>query len=227
MVAMDIYEAIRKRRDVRSWFSGRHIENDVISRILDAGNRAPSVGLSQPWNFIIIRNVETRKKIKSIVEAKKEEFYKGLPDGKKEKFKNIKIEGIMESDLNICVTCDSTRKGPDILGRATMPETSEYSVVLAIENIWLAARAEGVGVGWISFFNPEDIRPVLSIPENIKIIAYLAVGYLKEDHDIPELEEKEWEIRTPVSKLVYENLWGNPPEENLEKDLENYSFQRK
>ena len=108
-----------------------------------------------------------------------------------------------------------------------MPETSEYSVVLAIENIWLAARAEGVGVGWISFLNPEDIRPVLGIPENIKIIAYLAVCYLKEDHDIPELEEKEWEIRTPVSKLVYENSWGNPPEENLEKDLENYSFQRK
>ena len=227
MVAMDVYEAIRKRRDVRSWFSGRHIENEVLSRILDAGNRAPSVGLSQPWNFIIIRNIETRKKIKSIVEAKRGEFYESLPDGKREKFRNIKVEGIMESDLNICVTCDSTRKGPDILGRATIPETSEYSVVLSIENMWLAARAEGIGMGWISFFDPEDIKPVLGIPENIKIIAYLAVGYLNEDHDIPELEEKGWERQIPISNLVYENFWGNSTGQDLEKALENYTFQWK
>ena len=224
MAAMDVYDAIRKRRDVRSWFSSRHIENDALSRILDAGNRAPSVGLSQPWNYIIIRNIETRKKIKSMVEAKREEFYETLPRKRKDKFKGIKIEGIMESDLNICVTCDNSRKGPNILGRGTIPETSEYSVVLSIENMWLAARAEGVGMGWISFFNPDDIKPVLGIPENIKIIAYLAVGYMKEEHDIPELEEKGWESRAGLSGLVYENAWGTPPEDGLEKALEKCSF---
>jgi 5,6-dimethylbenzimidazole synthase len=225
MAAMDVYEAIKKRRDVRSWFSSRQIENNVLSRILDAGNRAPSVGLSQPWNFIIIRNIEIRKKIKNIVETKRVEFYESLPEERKDKFNGIKIEGIMESDLNICVTCDNTRKGPNILGTATIPETSEYSVVLSIENMWLAARAEGIGMGWISFFDPDNIKPLLGIPENIKIIAYLAVGYLREDHDIPELEEKGWESRIGLSNLVYENTWGTPPEDDMEKALQNYRIQ--
>jgi 5,6-dimethylbenzimidazole synthase len=224
MATMDVYDAIKKRRDVRSWFSSRHIGNDVLSRILDAGNRAPSVGLSQPWNYIIIRDIETRNKIKNMVEAKREEFYETLPRERKDRFKGIKIEGIMESDLNICVTCDNTRKGPHILGRGTIPETSEYSVVLSIENMWLAARAEGIGIGWISFLDPDDIKPVLRIPENIKIIAYLAVGYLNEDHDIPELEEKGWESRTGLSSLVYENHWGTSPGRDLEKALEKCSF---
>ena len=190
---MDVYEAIKKRRDVRSWFSDKHIDNSSLGRILKAGNYAPSVGLSQPWNYILIRDIETRKKIKAVVEEKRMDFYNSLPDEKKIKFQNIKIEGILESDLNMAVTCDVSRKGPDILGRATMPEMSEYSVVLSIENMWLAARAEGIGMGWISFIDPDMVKKILGIPESIKLVGYLAVGYLSEDHDIPELEEKKWE----------------------------------
>ena len=218
---MDVYEAIKKRRDVRSWFSDKHIDNSTLGRILKAGNYAPSVGLSQPWNYILIRDIETRKKIKSVVEEKKIDFYNSLPDKKKIKFRNIKIEGILESDLNMAVTCDVSRKGPDILGRATMPEMSEYSVVLSIENMWLAARAEGIGMGWISFIDPYMVKKILGIPESIKLVGYLAVGYLSEDHDIPELEEKKWEKRLDVSNFVYMDRWGQKPDPDTIDKLEN------
>ncbi len=215
---MDVYEAIKKRRDVRSWFSQKHINDSTLGKILKAGNYAPSVGLSQPWNYILIRNVETRKRIKAVVEEKRIEFYNSLPDEKKQKFRNIKIEGIVESDLNIAVTCDFSRKGPDILGRSTIHETSEYSVVLSIENMWLAARTEGIGMGWISFIDPDAIKKILHIPERIKLIGYFAVGYLSEDHNIPELEEKGWEKRLDISNFVYADEWGNmPPIETIEK----------
>ena len=215
---MDVYEAIKKRRDVRSWFSDKHIDNSTLGRILKAGNYAPSVGLSQPWNYILISDIETRKKIKAVVEEKRMDFYDLLPDEKKIKFRNIKIEGILESDLNMAVTCDVSRKGPDILGRATMPEMSEYSVVLSIENMWLAARAEGIGMGWISFIDPDRVKKILGIPESIKLVGYLAVGYLSEDHDIPELEEKKWEKRLDVSNFVYVDKWGEKPDpETIDK----------
>ncbi len=206
---MDIYEAIKKRRDVRSWFSNEKIQDETISRILLAGNYAPSVGLSQPWNFIIIKDINIRKEIKKLVDNKRKEFYDSLPEDKKEKFKDIKIEGILESYINIAVTCDFNRKGPDILGRSFIKETSEYSTVLAIENMWLAARSENIGMGWISFFNPEDVKKILNIPEDIKLIAYLTLGKLTEDHDIPELEEKNWEKRNGLSNYVFFNKWNN------------------
>jgi 5,6-dimethylbenzimidazole synthase len=218
---MDVYDAIKKRRDVRSWFSPKPIDNKTLGRILEAGNHAPSVGLSQPWNYIIIRDSEIRKRIKDIVMDRRKEFYDSLPHGKKEKFKNIKIEGIMESNLNIAVTSDNSRKGPDILGKATIPETSEYSVVLSIENMWLAARAEGIGMGWISFFYPDNVKSVLGIPEEIKLIAYLAVGYLSEEHNIPELEEKGWENRLDASNFVYMDKWGEKPSTELENAIKN------
>ena len=215
---MDVYEAIKKRRDVRSWFSDKHIDNNTLGRILKAGNYAPSVGLSQPWNYLLIRDIETRKKIKAIAEEKRMDFYNSLPDEKKIKFRNIKIEGILESDINMAVTCDASRKGPNILGRATMPEMSEYSVVLSIENMWLAARAEGIGMGWISFIDPDRVKKILGIPESIKLVGYLAVGYLSDDHDIPELEEKKWEKRLDVSNFVYVDKWGEKPDpETIDK----------
>ena len=178
------------------------------------------MGLSQPWNYILIRDIETRKKIKAVVEEKRMDFYDLLPDEKKIKFRNIKIEGILESDLNMAVTCDVSRKGPDILGRATMPEMSEYSVVLSIENMWLAARAEGIGMGWISFIDPDRVKKILGIPESIKLVGYLAVGYLSEDHDIPELEEKKWEKRLDVSNFVYMDKWGEKPDPETRDKLE-------
>jgi len=218
---MDVYEAIKKRRDVRSWFSDKHIDNNTLGRILKAGNYAPSVGLSQPWNYLLIRDIETRKKIKAIAEEKRMDFYNSLPDEKKIKFRNIKIEGILESDINMAVTCDASRKGPNILGRATMPEMSEYSVVLSIENMWLAARAEGIGMGWISFIDPDRVKKILGIPESIKLVGYLAVGYLSEDHDIPELEEKKWEKRLDVSNFVYMDKWGEKPDPETIDKLKN------
>jgi 5,6-dimethylbenzimidazole synthase len=218
---MEVYEAIRKRRDVRSWFSNKQIDNITLGRILKAGNYAPSVGLSQPWNYILIKDIATRKKIKALVEEKRKDFYNSLSDEKKIKFRNIKIEGILESDLNIAVTCDVSRKGPDILGRATIPEMSEYSVVLSIENMWLAARSEGIGMGWISFIDPNIVKKILNIPENIKLVGYFAIGYLTEEHDIPELEERGWEKRLDVSNFVYTDKWGEKPDVETINKLKN------
>ncbi len=215
---MDVYEAIRKRRDVRSWFDSKPVPDEILAKILMAGHLAPSVGYSQPWNFIIIKKLETRKKIRKLVIDKRADFENRLNGDKKNIFNTIKIEGILESYLNIAVTCDFERAGPDIIGRSTMKEMSEYSSVLAIENMWLAARAENVGIGWISFFDPEDINKILGIPEKIKLVAYLALGYLREDHKIPELEERNWRKRENLSSLIYEESWGN----NIDEKFSNY-----
>ncbi|MEM0139931.1 MAG: 5,6-dimethylbenzimidazole synthase [Ferroplasma sp.] len=216
---MDIYEAIKKRRDVRSWFDSRHVPEPILAKILLAGHYAPSVGYSQPWNFILIKDNDTRMKIKKLVEAARSEFSSTIGPDKRKLFEDIKVEGIMESDLNIAVTCDFDRAGPDIIGRSTIRETSEYSTVLAIENMWLAARSENIGIGWISFFNPEDVKKILGIPENIKLVAYLALGYLRENHEIPELEEKGWRMRENLSKLVYRENWGNSIEKRLSETI--------
>ncbi len=218
---MDIYTVIKKRRDVRSWFDDRVIPENVIAKILMAAHYAPSVGFSQPWNFIMIKDISTRNKIKNLVIEKRKEFESNLSEEKKSLFSDIKIEGIMESYMNIAVTCDFERSGPDIIGRSTIKETSEYSAVLAIENMWLAARSENIGIGWISFFNPEDVKKILKIPENIKLVAYLAMGYLKEEHDIPELQEKKWKDRMQLEDLIFSEKWNNKPDGQLIKSIKN------
>ena len=218
---MDIYDAIKKRRDVRSWFSNEKIPDETISKILLAGHYAPSVGLSEPWNFIIIKDINTRKKIKELVDKKRSEFYNSLPEDKKEKFEKIKIEGIIESYANIAVTCDFNRKSPNILGRTFIKETSEYSTVLAIENMWLAARSENIGIGWVSFFNPEDVKKILNVPDEIKLVAYLTLGKLTEYHNKSELEEKHWGKRHNLSEYIFMDKWNNKPDDNFMNIIKN------
>jgi 5,6-dimethylbenzimidazole synthase len=135
-------------------------------------------------------------------------------------FDKIKIEGILDTPLNLAVTCDPWRFGPNVLGRHTMPETCEYSAVLAVGNIWLAARAEGVGVGWVSFMDKDRVKAILEIPPEVKLVAYLCLGYVTRFPDMPELEEKGWNRRLPVDELIFVDRWGNKVSEEFKKVLE-------
>ncbi|AAY79667.1 5,6-dimethylbenzimidazole synthase [Sulfolobus acidocaldarius] len=218
---MDLYEAIKKRRDVRSYYRKDPIPDEVLAKILMAAHLAPSVGFSQPWNFIIIRDIEKRKKIKELVQKERENFRQQLSEERKEIFDRIKIEAILDTPINIAVTCDPQRFGPNVLGRSTMPYLCQYSTVLAIENLWLASTAEGIGVGWVSFFHKEDVKRILNIPDSVDLVAYLTLGYVTHFPDRPELEEKGWLKRLPLEDLVFEDEYGKRPSDNMVLAIKN------
>src|SRR5919202_1397269 len=207
-----LYKAIFSRRDVRSHFlTGKDIPDDVLVRVLNAAHHAPSVGFSQPWNFVLIRDRTIRKKVQ---ESFQKEFQKSILslDGdtlRQEKYTSLKLEGIMESALNICITYDPTRFGPFVLGRTSIPETGTYSVCCAIQNLWLAARAEGIGVGWVSILSNEDLKNILLIPQHVNPVAYLCLGYVTEFADKPDLEKTGWLPRLKLDEVIYYESWGN------------------
>ena len=208
-----LYKAIFSRRDVRSHFiTSKNIPDALIFRILNAAHHAPSVGFSQPWNFIVIKDESIRKQVKDsfLIEHRKSISILEQYDDKqrKEKYLSLKLEGIMESALNICVTYDHSRFGPFVLGRTSIEETGVYSVCCAIQNLWLAARAEGIGVGWVSILSDEDLHKILNIPENIKLVAYLCLGYVEEFADKPDLEKAGWLPRLELDKVVYYDQWN-------------------
>ena len=208
-----LYKAIFSRRDVRSHFiTGKNISDALIFRILNDAHHAPSVGFSQPWNFIVIKDESIRKQVKEsfLIEHRKSISILEQYDDKhrKEKYLSLKLEGIMESALNICVTYDHSRFGPFVLGRTSIEETGVYSVCCAIQNLWLAARAEGIGVGWVSILSDEDLHKILNIPENIKLVAYLCLGYVEEFADKPDLEKAGWLPRLELDKVVYYDQWN-------------------
>lgn len=204
-----LYKAIFSRRDVRSHFIKKDIPDKVLLRILNAAHHAPSVGFSQPWNFILIKDAGTRKKVKESFLRERErsiELLKG--DERQEKYAQLKLEGIEESALNVCVTYDPTRFGPFVLGRTSIEDTGVYSVCCAIQNLWLAARAEGVGVGWVSILSNADLERILAIPSHVKPVAYLTLGYVHEFADKPDLEKAGWLPRMGLAQVVCYEKWG-------------------
>jgi 5,6-dimethylbenzimidazole synthase len=206
-----LYKAVFSRRDVRSHFIDKKIPDDLLVKILNAAHHAPSVGYSQPWDFIIIKNKATRLKVKNSFILEREKSISLLDNDldKQDKYIKLKLEGILESDINICVTYDPERFGPFILGRTSIPETGEYSVCCAIQNLWLTARAEGIGVGWVSILSLEDLRKILGIPNHVKPIAYLCLGYVNKFEDRPDLERVGWMKRTILSKVIHFEDWNN------------------
>ena len=182
------YKAIYSRRDVRSHFISKPIEDKVLSRILHAAHHAPSVGFSQPWNFILIKNKETKQKIKESFEKEKERSSKLVEEPKKSKYLSFKLEGILESPINLCVTYDPTKFGPFVIGRSSIPEAGLYSVCCAIQNLWLSARTEGLGLGWVSILSNDILKEVLSLPEHVVPVAYLCLGYVDDFAEKPDLE---------------------------------------
>ncbi|MFE1321892.1 nicotinate-nucleotide--dimethylbenzimidazole phosphoribosyltransferase [Kitasatospora phosalacinea] len=204
-----VHQVIRERRDVRNGFRSDAIPHEVLIRVLEAAHTAPSVGYSQPWDFVVIRSAKTRRKMHELAERQREAYADSLPKGRAKQFKEIKIEAILETPVNIVVTADRTRGGRHTLGRHTQPQMAPYSAALAVENLWLAARAEGLGVGWVSFFDEEELVRELGLPEHLDVVAYLCVGYVDAFPDEPELQQQGWAKKRPLSWVVHEEQYGN------------------
>ncbi|MFJ4817051.1 nicotinate-nucleotide--dimethylbenzimidazole phosphoribosyltransferase [Streptomyces sp. NPDC088801] len=203
-----VLKVMRERRDIRNGFRSDPIPHEVLLRVLEAAHHAPSVGHSQPWDFVVIRSADTRRAMHELAVRQRDAYAKSLPKGRAKQFKELKIEAILDTPVNIVVTADPTRGGRHTLGRHTQPQMAPYSAALAVENLWLAARAEGLGVGWVSFFDEREMVRALGLPEHLEIIAYLCVGYVDEFPDEPELLQAGWSKRRPLSWVVHEETYG-------------------
>ena len=211
-----VYRAIRERRDVRRGYLPEPLPDDLLYRLLQAAHDAPSVGLMQPWRFIIVRALEVRQEVHRIfLEANREaqDHYQGE---RKESYAGMKLEGILDAPQNLCIVCDSHSNQGHQLGRRTIPEAALYSVVCAIQNLWLAARAEGVGVGWVSILDNHLLQGALKIPPHITPVAYLCLGYVESFATEPDLERSGWEKRTPLNSVLsfdhYKAGWSEEEE---------------
>jgi 5,6-dimethylbenzimidazole synthase len=203
-----LYKAIYTRRDVRSHFVSKSIDDEVLARILNAAHHAPSVGFSQPWNFILIRDPKTKAKVKESFEQERDLSSQQVEEQKREKYLSLKLQGILESDVNICITYDPSRFGPFVIGRSSIPETGIYSVCCAVQNLWLAARSEEIGVGWVSILSNEILKRILELPGHIVPVAYLCLGHVNEFAEKPDLETANWLPRLELKDVVYFETWG-------------------
>lgn len=203
-----VYRAIFSRRDVRSQFTDRPLEDETLGRLLTAAHHAPSVGFMQPWNFIVIRNNAVKTRVAEAFGRANTEAMAMFPEDKQPLYASLKLQGILQAPVNLCITCDRTRGGKVVLGRTHAPEMDLYSSVCAVQNLWLAARAEGIGVGWVSIFHPQDLRDILNLPDHVVPVAYLCLGHVEALHVQPELQAKGWRDRLALSDLIYHDTWG-------------------
>jgi 5,6-dimethylbenzimidazole synthase len=208
-VSTDLYDVIRRRRDVRREFSNEPIAPDVLERVLQAAHTAPSVGLTQPWDFVLVDDPELRDRFARHVADERDVFAAGLDGEQAATFAKIKIEGIRESALGIVVTYDPDRGSPAVLGRHAIADAGLYSTCLSIQNLWLAATAEGLGVGWVSFYREPFLRSLLGIPGTIRPVAWLCVGPVTHLEDVPDLERAGWRRRRPLDAAVHRNGWNS------------------
>jgi 5,6-dimethylbenzimidazole synthase len=206
-----VYRAIRERRDVRRGFLPEPMPDELLDRLLEAAHSAPSVGLMQPWRFILVRDIGVRKAVHKIFLDANQKALAAYDGERQQSYAGMKLEGILEAPQNLCIVCDSQSSQGHQLGRRTMPETALYSVVCAVQNLWLAARAEGIGVGWVSILEPTLLRCALGIPEHITPVAYLCLGYVDEFAAEPDLERVGWERRSSLKSVLafdrYDTRW--------------------
>ena len=207
-----VYRAIHERRDVRGQFLPDPIPPNVMGRILNAAHHAPSVGFMQPWDFIVIEDVNVRRAVHANFERANRSAAGAYAGEERDMYQRMKLAGILEAPANICITCDRGRELGRGLGRQTDSATDLYSTVCAVQNLWLAARAEGLGVGWVSILDFEDLKTLLGIPEGHTPVAYLCIGYVSEFRPRPDLEEHGWEQRQPLAALLHFDAWENRDE---------------
>jgi 5,6-dimethylbenzimidazole synthase len=197
-----VYRAIRERRDVRSGFLPEALADDVLLSLLGAAHNAPSVGLMQPWRFIVIRSLRVRGAVRDIFSQAQKVAADSYEGERGELYRGLKLEGILEAPQNLCIACDPASERGHRLGRQSMPETAIYSAVCAVQNLWLAARAEGIGVGWVSILDPEALKMLLGIPAHMVLVAYLCLGYVDGFEARPQLERLGWEQRVPLADVI-------------------------
>ncbi len=203
-----IYRVISERRDMRRFVPGGPVAEDVLARLLQAAHAAPSVGLMQPWRFIRITDESLRRRIHAIVDDERPLTAAALGE-RAEEFLALKVEGILEcAELFVVALCDNRDK--HVFGRRTLPQMDLASVSCAIQNLWLAARSEGLGMGWVSLFDPQRLAALLAMPADAEPVAILCLGPVPEFPDRPALELDGWAHPRPLSEFVSENQWGQP-----------------
>jgi 5,6-dimethylbenzimidazole synthase len=207
-----VYRAIYERRDIRSQFLSDVIPTDVLGRVLDAAHHGPSVGFMQPWDFIVIRDLELRRAVHTCFLDANHRAAERYTGKRRAVYESLKLEGILEAPVNLCVTCDRERPLGDGIGRQTDPATDLYSTACAVQNLWLAARAESLGVGWVSILDLDRLRDLLCIPGRCVPVAYLCIGYVFEFPQRPELESAGWERRERLASLIHFDRWGGRDE---------------
>jgi 5,6-dimethylbenzimidazole synthase len=209
-----IYRVIRARRDVRRGFLSQPLPDPLLTRLLKAAHDAPSVGLMQPTRFIVIRSLAIRRQVHAAFLNANQQAQSRYEGALRDQYAGLKLEGILDAPQNLCILCEPESEQGHGLGRQTMPETAVYSTVCAIQNLWLAARAEDVGVGWVSILSPDGLRSILNIPGHIMPVAYLCLGYVDSFGNEPELERLGWEQRSPLENVVFEDTY--PAEQKRE-----------
>ncbi|MDZ5660988.1 5,6-dimethylbenzimidazole synthase [Nocardioides sp. S-58] len=203
----DLYDVIARRRDVRAEFSGEAVDCDVLRRVLQAAHEAPSVGHSQPWDFVLVADKATRDTFVEHVETERRVFAEQLPAERRETFDRIKVEGIRESGLGVVVTYDQARGGQHVLGRHAIADTGVYSTCLAIQNLWLAATAEGLGVGWVSFYREEFLADLVGLPDGVRPVAWLCLGPVSKLQEVPDLVRHGWRKGRSLYDAVHLESW--------------------
>ncbi|MCJ8290831.1 MAG: 5,6-dimethylbenzimidazole synthase [Crocinitomicaceae bacterium] len=199
-------DIILYRRDVRgNRFTDQPVPQEVLDDILFAGVNAPSVGFSQPWEFVIVDDFDVKNKVKDTFLEENEKAKELFKDGKLDAYTALKLEGITEAPVNIAVFYKPSDH--PVLGQTSMKEVGEYSVVCAIQNMWLMARSLNVGLGWVSILDPVKVKKVLNAPEDRKLIAYLCLGYVDFFFENPELERLDWRKRKNKDEVVFKNSY--------------------
>ncbi|WCM91815.1 5,6-dimethylbenzimidazole synthase [Acidovorax sp. NCPPB 2350] len=208
-----IYRAIHERRDMRH-FAGGRVEPAVLARLLRAAHHGPSVGFMQPWRFIRVTDAALRARLHACVQAERGRtagvLEGGAPvqgAGRQDEFLRLKLEGILDAAELIAVALADGREA-HVFGRRTMPHMDVASVGCAIENLWLAARAEGLGLGWVSIFDPAEVAGLLGLPPGAEPLALLCLGPVHDFYPEPMLERERWARRAPLESVVFENAWG-------------------
>ncbi len=200
-----VYRAIHERRDMRH-FSGGTVADDVLQRLLSAAHHAPSVGFMQPWRFIRVRSRPLREEAHALIEQERVLTAKALGE-REDEFMKLKVQGVLDAAEVLVVALPPGRE-QHVFGRRTLPEMDVASAACAIQNLWLAARAEGLGMGWVSIFDPQQLAVLLQMPEGAKPIAVLCLGPVQAFYDQPMLQAEKWARRAPLADMVFEDRWG-------------------
>jgi 5,6-dimethylbenzimidazole synthase len=214
--AANLYEVIHRRRDVRAEFTGEPVSGTVLERVLSAAHSAPSVGLSQPWDFVLVTDSVIRRRFWEHVQGERQVFADSLEGERAARFAGIKVDGVLEASVSVVVTYDPARGAPDVLGRHAIADAGLYSVCLAIENMWLACTAEGWGMGWVSFYRESFLHELLGIPTGVRPVAWLCIGPVSRLQEVPDLERAGWRRRLELGQVLHRDRWDGAPGDQLE-----------
>jgi 5,6-dimethylbenzimidazole synthase len=202
-----VYRAIHERRDMRH-FAGGQVAPELLRRLLEGAHHAPSVGFMQPWRFIRVRDSALRQRLHDVIERERVLTARALGE-REDAFMRLKVQGVLDAAELLAVSLADGRE-QHVFGRRTLPQMDLASASCAIQNLWLAARAEGLGMGWVSLFDPAEVSALLGLPEGAEPIALLCLGPVHDFYEEPMLQRERWARREPLSALVFDDRWGQP-----------------